>query len=73
MQYMYWYNRVKKLRKAADGTDRFEKAESALVAFRKEAVQRKKAVAGGTTDEADFRNWMFRQGQVIDGLMEEGG
>jgi hypothetical protein len=69
--YMYWYNRMGKLRRGAAGTDRLTEAETAFDAFRKEAVKRKKAVANGKTDEHEFENWMLQQRDVIDRLMEQ--
>ena len=39
--YMYWYNRMKKLRKTAAGTERLKQAETAFDVFCKEAIKKK--------------------------------
>ena len=69
--YMYWYNRMKKLRITAAGTERLKEAETAFDVFCKEAVKKKKAVANGKADERDFESWMLQQRDIIDRLMEQ--
>lgn len=68
--YMYWYNRMKKLRDTAAGTERLANAEAAFEDFCKEAVTRKKAVADGKADAKKYANWLLRQRDVIDGIVE---
>ena len=46
-EYMFWYNRVKKLEKNHVSWEQLEKAQSALKQFRKEAGQRKKQIQNG--------------------------
>ena len=70
--YMYWYNRMAKLRKSAPGTDRLADAEGAFNTFCNEAVKRKKVVASGEADDHEFETWMLMQRDVIDALMESG-
>ena len=69
--YMYWYNRMIKLRKLAAGTKRLSTSETAFNAFCKEAVKKKKAVVNGKVDERDFESWMLQQRDIIDRLMEQ--
>ena len=69
--YMYWYNRMKKLRKTAAGTERLSEAETAFDVFCKEAVKKKKAVANGKADERGFESWMLQQRDMIDRLIEQ--
>ncbi|MDL2218636.1 hypothetical protein LJC27_08280, partial [Christensenellaceae bacterium OttesenSCG-928-M15] len=45
--YMYWYNRLSKLRKQAAGTEQLKLAETAFSRYRKEAVGRKKDITAG--------------------------
>jgi len=68
--YMYWYNRMKKLRKTAAGTERLAETEKAFDIFCKEAIKQKKAVANGKADERGFESWMLQQRDIIDRLME---
>jgi len=70
--YMYWYNRMAKLRKSASGTDRLIDAEGAFNTFCNEAVKRKKAVANGEADDREFETWMLMQRDVIDALLVSG-
>ncbi|MDR3019362.1 MAG: hypothetical protein LBU66_00485 [Treponema sp.] len=69
--YMYWYNRIAKLRKNATGTERLTDAKVAFDAFCKEAVKKKKAIINGKADERDFESWMLQQRDIIDRLMEQ--
>ena len=41
-EYMFWYNRIKKLEKNLAPQEQLQRAKSALRQFRKEAVERKK-------------------------------
>lgn len=68
--YMYWYNRVKKLRQNAPDTDKLAKVETAFKTFRDEAIQKKKVVADGKADAGEYMGWLLVQRDTIDGLME---
>ena len=69
--YMYFYNRMVKLRKNAAGTDRLSRAETAFSAFCDEAVKRKKAVSSGQADTREFESWLLRQRDVIDRILDD--
>lgn len=59
-QYMFCYNRIKKLRKNAPDTELLAKAEKMFKAFCKEALRLKKQVQSGKLTDTDFENWMFQ-------------
>ena len=64
-EYMFWYNRVKKLEKNHVSREQLEKAQSALKQFRKEAGQRKKQIQNGELSTVQFMNWMIGQEAII--------
>ena len=45
--------------------DRLEKIQAAFSAFKKEALQRKKAVKTGTASPKEFTDWLYQQSNVI--------
>lgn len=70
--YFYWYNRLRKLRKGkAANPDRAAAFKAAFDGFRKEAVRQKAAVKHGEMKLADFVDWLIRQQDKADRLMEE--
>ena len=64
-EYMFWYNRVKKLEKNHVSREQLEKAQSALKQFRKEAGKRKKQIQNGELSTVQFMNWMIGQEAII--------
>ena len=62
-QYMYCYNRIKKLHKSAPDTELLTGAEKIFKAFCKEALRLKKQVQNGKLTDRDFENWMFQEVQ----------
>ena len=68
--YYYWYNRLRKLRKAAN-PDRTAAFKTAFDDFRKEAVRRKADVKSGITQFGEFSAWLIQQQDEADRLMDE--
>jgi len=69
--YYYWYNRLRKLRKGkAANPEKAATFKAEFDKFRKEAVRRKAAVKQGEMKESDFSNWLFRQQNEADRLMD---
>lgn len=68
-QYMYFYNRVKKLRKDAHGSELLAKVEIAFKQFCSDAVKRKKQVLDQKMTDAEFENWMFKEAYNFDELL----
>ena len=50
--------------------DRLEKIQAAFSDFKKEALQRKKAVKTGTASPKEFTDWLYQQSNVIVELTE---
>jgi hypothetical protein len=69
--YYYWYNRLRKLKRAgAADTEKAAAVNEAFQAFRKEAVRRKGMVKRGELALADFASWLVGQQNEVDRLME---
>ena len=64
-EYMFWYNRIKKLEKNHAPQEQLERARAALIQFRREAGQRKKQTESGELSTAHFINWMIGQEPII--------
>lgn len=60
-QYMFCYNRIKKLRKNAPNSELLSEAEKMFKDFCKEALRLKKQVRNGKMTDTDFENWMFQE------------
>jgi hypothetical protein len=45
--------------------DRLEKIQAAFADFKKEALQRKKAVKTGTASPKEFTDWLYQQSDII--------
>ncbi len=70
--YYYWYNRIRKLKRAgAADTDKIATVGAIFAAFRKEAVKRKGMVKRGDMPLADFSSWLIGQQDEVDRLMGE--
>lgn len=73
-EYMFWYNRIKKLEKNHASQEQIQRAKNALRQFRKEAVERKKQIQNGTlstTSTTQFINWMIGQEPIIQEICGE--
>jgi len=60
-QYMFCYNRIKKLRKEAPGSELLAQAEKVFKVFCEEALKLKKKVLNDKMTANDFENWMFKE------------
>ena len=66
-----WRNKINKARKTTDfPADRLEEMMTAFEAFKKEALQRKKAVKEKLTSPRKFSDWLYQQNNVIVKLAE---
>ena len=70
-EYMFWYNRIKKLEKNHASQEQIQRAKTALRQFRKEAVERKKQIQNGALSTTQFINWMIRQESIIQEICGE--
>ena len=69
--YYYWYNRLRKLKRAKNpDADKIAIVSGAFEVFRKEAVERKGKVKRGEMKLTDFSDWLFKQQNEVDKLME---
>jgi predicted nucleic acid-binding Zn ribbon protein len=68
--YMYWYNKIAKLRKMNLPKKEIEDAERLFKIYSDEAAKRKKDVTVKKADAAEYESWLLAQRNVIDGLME---
>lgn len=70
--YYYWYNRLRKLKRAKDtAPERLAAAQEAFQAFRVEAVRRKTEVKHSERKLSDFASWLAQQQDEADRVMEE--
>lgn len=70
-EYMFWYNRIKKLEKNHASQEQIQRAKTALRQFRKEAVRRKKQIQNGALSTTQFINWMIGQEPIIQEICGE--
>ena len=70
-EYMFWYNRIKKLEKNHASQEQIQRAKTALRQFRKEAGQRKKQILNGALSTTQFINWMIGQEPIIQEICGE--
>jgi hypothetical protein len=68
--YMYWYNKMVKLRRMNLPEREIGEAEQLFKSYMDEAARRKKAVAKKEAAAAEFETWLLSQRDVIDGLMD---
>ena len=69
--YMYWYNRMKKLRRDPDvDAGKLAELEREFKAFRDEATRRKKEVQRKRADVGAFMAWLDEQRSRFDELAE---
>ena len=66
-----WRNKINRVKNTAGfPADRLEKIQVAFSDFKKEALQRKKAVKTGTASPKEFTDWLYLQSNVIVRLTE---
>ena len=66
-----WRNKINKAKKTTGfSVDRLEEMVTAFDAFKKEALQRKKAVKEKITSPKEFSDWLYKQSNVIVKLAE---
>lgn len=70
-EYMFWYNRITKLKKAGAPPEQIGRAQAALKEFRKEALIRKQQVKEKKLTATQFISWMIGQEAVIEELCEK--
>ncbi len=69
--YMYWYNRLKKLRQSPGiKPEKLAELEAAFRAFRKEGTIRKGQVQDGEKDMREYTVWLLEQRDYFDRLIE---
>lgn len=64
-EYMFWYNRISKLKKEGASAKQIEQAETAFKSFCDKASRRKNRVKNGTMTLEEFTNWMIEQESII--------
>jgi len=70
--YYYWYNRLRKLKRAKNpDADKISVVSEAFEVFRKEAVKRKAMVKNKKMEPKEFKDWLFKQQNEVDRLMGE--
>jgi predicted nucleic acid-binding Zn ribbon protein len=70
--YMYWYNKIARLRDMPEIPNHLlKKAESLFKAYTEESAKQKKAVAKKQTNPEVFEAWLLSQRDVIDKIMEK--
>ena len=61
-----WRNKINKSQKTANfPIERLEEMKNAFDLFKKEALQRKKAVKAGATSPTEFTDWLYQQSNII--------
>lgn len=69
-EYMYWYNKVKKLQLDEKfDRERLKEIEKTFSNFCNEALKKKAQVKKGKADENEFCAWILKQRDIIDGIM----
>jgi len=70
--YYYWYNRLRKLKRTKNpDADKIVLISEAFEVFRKEAVKRKGKVKRGKITQKEYSDWLFKQQNEVDCLMDE--
>jgi hypothetical protein len=69
-EYMYWYNRMCKLRGMELTEKEMSKAERLFDSYKDEASRQKKKVIAKKADAAEFEAWLLAQRDVIDGFID---
>ena len=67
-----WRNKINKAKRTAGfPADRLEEMLTAFEAFKKEALQRKRAVKERTASPKEFTDWLYQQSSIIVELAEK--
>jgi hypothetical protein len=69
-EYIYWYNRMCRLRGMELPEKDMRKAERLFDEYKEEAARRKKEVIAKKASAAEFESWLLAQRDVIDGFMD---
>ena len=70
--YFYWYNRLRKLKRAkTPDSEKISAVSEAFKVFRKEAVERKRKVKRGEIKLPEFSSWLAKQQNEVDKMMGE--
>ncbi len=64
-EYMFWYNRISKLKKNSAPPEQIGRAKAALKQFSSEALKQKQLVKQGDMTDAKFVAWMLGQEKMI--------
>jgi len=72
-EYMYWYNRMCKLRSIGLPEKEMGEAERLFDGYKDEASRRKKEVIAKKAAAAEYESWLLAQRDVIDGFMDGRG
>ena len=68
----HWRNIINKAKKNPSlPADRLEKMQAAFEAFKKEALQRKKAIKAEKASPKNFTDWLYQQSSILTDLLEE--
>jgi hypothetical protein len=68
--YYYWYNRLRKLKRAKQpDTEKLAEVTAAFEAFRAEAVRQKKEIRSGRLKLSEFASWLAQQQNAADSMM----
>lgn len=65
-EYMFWYNRITRLKRQNAPPEQIRAAQEALKQFRQEAVKNKEQVKAGQMSERAFASWLLGQEAVIE-------
>ena len=66
-----WRNKINKAKKTTGfPADRLEEMQAVFEVFKKEALQRKKAVKERTASPKEFTDWLYQQSNIIVGLAD---
>lgn len=65
-EYMFWYNRISKLKKNSAAPEQIARAKAALKQFSREALKQKQLVKENTLPISQFIGWMIGQETVIE-------
>ena len=61
-----WRNKINRAKNTTGfPADRLKKIQVAFADFKKEALQRKKAVKAGTASPKEFTDWLYQQSEII--------
>lgn len=72
-EYMFWYNRITRLKKQNAPPEQIRAAQEAMKNFRKEAVQNKERVKTGSMTERQFADWLLEQEPMIEEIVGKKG